>query len=151
HAEGMHHNWGALFATDFLSWLPWALATPLVLRLGRTHPLKPLVGLIHLGAAVLINIVSSAWVAGLIVLLNPFAIFPAPGPFTHVWFGNFFNALLISLMLYAAILAVDHIFQSRMRLERQQAETARLNEQLSNARLDALRRQIEPHFLFNSL
>jgi sensor histidine kinase YesM len=151
HAEGMHHNWAALFATDFLSWLPWALVTPLVLRLGRTYPLKPLVCLMHIGAAVLINVVSSAWVAGLIVLLNPYATFPVPGPFTHVWFGNFFSALLISLMLYAAVLAVDHILESRMRLERQQAETARLNEQLSNAKLDALRRQIEPHFLFNSL
>jgi LytS/YehU family sensor histidine kinase len=36
-------------------------------------------------------------------------------------------------------------------LARQEAETARLNEQLSKAQLDALRRQIEPHFLFNTL
>src|SRR6266699_542151 len=34
---------------------------------------------------------------------------------------------------------------------RQQTETARLNEQLSKAQLDSLRRQIEPHFLFNTL
>ena len=33
----------------------------------------------------------------------------------------------------------------------QQTETARLNEQLSKAQLNALRRQIEPHFLFNTL
>ena len=33
----------------------------------------------------------------------------------------------------------------------QQTETAQLSEQLSKAQLNALRRQIEPHFLFNSL
>ena len=33
----------------------------------------------------------------------------------------------------------------------QQTETARLNEQLSKAQLNALRQEIEPHFLFNTL
>ena len=28
-AEGMHHAWAQLFVTLLLSWLPWALATPL--------------------------------------------------------------------------------------------------------------------------
>jgi hypothetical protein len=37
-AEGMHHAWAQLFVTLLLSWLPWALATPLVLRLGRQYP-----------------------------------------------------------------------------------------------------------------
>jgi LytS/YehU family sensor histidine kinase len=41
--------------------------------------------------------------------------------------------------------------ESRDRLAFQQTESARLNEQLSKAQLDALRRQIEPHFLFNTL
>jgi LytS/YehU family sensor histidine kinase len=33
----------------------------------------------------------------------------------------------------------------------QKTQAARLNEQLSNAKLDALQRQLEPHFLFNTL
>jgi LytS/YehU family sensor histidine kinase len=43
------------------------------------------------------------------------------------------------------------MLDSRERLSLQQTETARLNEQLSKAQLNALRRQIEPHFLFNTL
>jgi sensor histidine kinase YesM len=43
------------------------------------------------------------------------------------------------------------MLDSRERLAHQQTETARLNEQLSKAQLNALRRQIEPHFLFNTL
>jgi len=43
------------------------------------------------------------------------------------------------------------MLDSRERLALEQTETARLNEQLSKAQLSALRRQIEPHFLFNTL
>jgi two-component system, LytTR family, sensor kinase len=53
--------------------------------------------------------------------------------------------------LYGAILLVSHVLDSRERLALQQTETARLNEQLSKAQLNALRQQIEPHFLFNTL
>jgi signal transduction histidine kinase len=150
-AEGMHHNWPALFATTFLSWIPWVLVTPLALRFGRDQQLKPITLFAHAGAAVSVNIVSSAWIAWMLVVVNPYATSPAPGPFAHVWFSNFYSALLGSLILYGAILAVGHVLESRSRLARQQMETARLNEQLSNAQLNALRRQIEPHFLFNSL
>jgi len=149
-AEGMHHNWGALFVTVFLSWLPWALVTSFVLRLGRQYQLKPITWLMHAGVAVSVNIISSLWVAWMVILLNPFAVFP-PRSFLHVWFGNFYSSLLESLMAYAGILAVGHIIESRTRLALQETETARLNEQLSKAQLNALRRQLEPHFLFNSL
>jgi len=65
--------------------------------------------------------------------------------------NKFSSGLLSFLILYAAILAVSHMLDSRERLARQQSETARLNEQLSKAQLNALRKQIEPHFLFNTL
>src|ERR1051326_292744 len=107
HAEGMQHNWGALFATVLLSWLPWPLITPLALRLGR-RDINPATCLMHGGVAVAVNAVSSAWVAWLTVLLNPYATSPGPGPFRHVWFSYFFSGLLSSLMLYAAIPAVGY-------------------------------------------
>ena len=67
-----------------------------------------------------------------------------------MWF-RFFSGLISYLILYAAILGVGYALESRDRLARQQTETARLNEQLSRAQLESLRRQVEPHFLFNSL
>jgi two-component system LytT family sensor kinase len=154
-AEGMHHAWSHLFVTLLLCWLPWALATPLVLRLGRQYPpvqLRPFsTWLIHITACAIVALVSAAWNAWLEELLNPWAKFPAPESFAHLWFGKFYSGLLSSLMLYVSILAVSYMLDSRERLARQQTETARLNEQLSKAQLNALRRQIEPHFLFNTL
>src|SRR5436853_2734278 len=54
-AEGMIHNWSALFVTVLLSRLPWALMTPVVLRLGRRYPLKWIIWLMHAGLAILVN------------------------------------------------------------------------------------------------
>src|SRR5215472_18426812 len=39
-AEGHHHAWMSLFLTLLLSWVPWALATPLILDLGSRYPLE---------------------------------------------------------------------------------------------------------------
>jgi LytS/YehU family sensor histidine kinase len=93
----------------------------------------------------------SAWVVGLDRLLNPWLNPVPPGGYLHAWLDTFYNGLLAEVILYGAILAVSFVLDSRERLAWQQTETARLNEQLSKAQLNALRRQIEPHFLFNTL
>ena len=154
-AEKMLHSWTRLFATLLLSWLVWVLATPLVLRLGRQYPpvrFRPIsTWLIHVAACGIVGLVSAAWEAFLIEMLNPMLKSPAPGPFRSLWLGTLYSEVLLYLSLYAALLAISYILESRERLIRQQIETARLNEQFSKAQLDALRRQIEPHFLFNAL
>jgi two-component system LytT family sensor kinase len=154
-AERMHHSWTRLFATLLFSWLVWVLATPLVLRLARQYPpvrLRPIsTWLIHAAACAMIGLVSAAWEALLLEFLNPMLKSPAPGPFRSVWLDTLYNEVLLYLSIYAALLAISYILESKQRMIRQQIETARLNEQFSKAQLDALRRQIEPHFLFNAL
>src|SRR5947209_11769136 len=66
-------------------------------------------------------------------------------------FAVFYTEFHLFLILYAAILGISYTLESRRRLAQRETEAARLNEQLSKAQLDALRRQIEPHFLFNTL
>ena len=39
-AMGMHHAWVELFLFQLLGWLPWALATPWVMRLSVRAPLR---------------------------------------------------------------------------------------------------------------
>jgi two-component system LytT family sensor kinase len=153
--EGMHHAWTKLFVTTMVSWLPWALSTGFVLRLGRRFPpvqLRPLgTWVAHLGACAAIGLIFSAWRTWLDFAFNPYAYSSQPGPFAHIWFDKFYNGILTFLVLYAAMVTVSYVLDSRERLAVQRTETARLNELLSKAQLDALRRQIEPHFLFNTL
>lgn len=63
-----------------------------------------------------------------------------------LWFG-FLNALLIYLGVLAAGLA--RAYSLRLGARREQA--TQLQAQLAEARLEALRSQLDPHFLFNTL
>src|ERR1700730_11469234 len=74
-----------------------------------------------------------------------------PDAYPELWTHKFYGGLLSYLVLYGLILLVNHVLDAREQLAFQQTESARLNEQLSEAQLSALRRQIEPHFLFNTL
>jgi len=83
--------------------------------------------------------------------MNPWAKSPRPEPFGYLWIDNLYNGLLQAVFLYTTILVVGYVLDSKERLANQRIETARLSEQLLTAQLHALRRQIEPHFLFNTL
>jgi two-component sensor histidine kinase len=153
-AEGHHHAWFSLFFTLVLSWLPWALASPLILQLGRRRPpgLKSaLWWLFHLAACAGTGFASAAWTVGLEILLNPWLWSPSPRSFVSLTATRFFDHAVSFLILYVSIVAIGSVLDSRERLALKETETARLNELLTRAHLDALRRQIEPHFLFNTL
>jgi two-component system, LytTR family, sensor kinase len=151
---GMHHSWVKLFFFLTFAWLPWAMATPAVIHLGRKFPVawKPLhYWLIHLGAIIAVQLVASAWASALAVLLQPWMPDFETHSFLVSWPPKFVGGLLPALILYAVILAVTYVLDSRTKAAAQQTDTARLNEQLSYAQLNALQRQIEPHFIFNTL
>jgi two-component system LytT family sensor kinase len=154
-AVGMHHFWTRLFITLFLAWLPWALATQPIMYLGRRYPLtqfRPsLPWLVHLSACACIGLIASAWTALFERVLNPWAESPAPGSYTYLLLSHLVSGAVVFLILYAAILAFSYMAESSHKLAKQQIQTAQLSEQLLKAQLNALQRQIEPHFLFNTL
>ncbi len=153
-AVGMQHAWARLYLTVWASWLVWALATPFILRLGDRYPprhYRPLLTwLIHLGACLGIGFVCSVWAAALQIWLQPWGYSVVKG-FWETAFTGLYAEFHLFLILYAAILAIHYTLESNRRLAQRETETARLNEQLTRAQLDALRRQLEPHFLFNAL
>jgi len=146
-AEKKDHAWLPLFATEFATWLPWALATPWVVGLARRYPIHrgatPRAIAVHFAAFAGISIVTEAWSAALQVLFNPWGNKRAP-TFWDTWSVTLLYQVLIFLIAYALILTVTYLVDSR-------EKAARLDEELSKAQLGALRRQMEPHFMFNTL
>jgi two-component sensor histidine kinase len=155
HKQGAHHAWFMLFGVTVLFWLPWAIATVPVIRLGRRFPpvhVRPVFTWIaHLTAWFTVDLVFAIWTTWLGRFVDLYRGSPIPEPFRKVLFERFLNGTLSSLVLYSGILVVSYVVDSKAHLAYQQTQTARLNEQLTMAQLDALRKQIEPHFLFNTL
>lgn len=147
HAIGMRHNWPALFFVFSISWLIWAVATPLVFRLGHRFPPVRASGWkgwsLHVLLCLTIGVVDIFWNACWQYALNPYA-FTRTLTFRYCLIEGFYDRFHVELLTYTVILAVGYTIDSLQRLAQREAE-------LSKAQLDALRRQIEPHFLFNTL
>lgn len=154
HSEGGHHPWLPLFGTELVSWVPWVLATAWIVRLARRYPLFRGVSLkavgIHLLTFATVSTIAEAWAAELQVLYNPWGNRRWP-TFVDSWSMLLTYQVLTLLIAYALILAITYVADARESMARQATETARLNEELSKAQLAALRRQLEPHFMYNTL
>jgi hypothetical protein len=154
---GMHHDWVAMSAKLFLGWLPWALATPAITRLAARHPLaairaRPMaVAAPHLLTWFALMLVDDAWRAALTWVLNPWTPDRPVDPYADLFVVILQNNLLSSMVLYACILMAGTALDAGARMARQRVESAQLAEALAKAQLDALRHQVEPHFLFNAL
>jgi|SRR5215469_9557379 len=154
HAEGKHHAWVPLFVTELFSWLPWALATPLVIRAARQYPVVRGISVrticVHIAVFAVVTAIALTWSTTLQTLFNPWC-YPVWPTFVDTWTMSLLYQVLTFLIAYALIVAVTFVVDAQKGMARQMAETARLNEELSKAQLAALRRQMEPHFMYNAL
>ncbi len=123
--------------TLFLFWLAWKYP------IGRGHMLRNIA--IHaLGVAAII-VVKAAYIC----LTNPYLIWydgVLPG-FGEVVVTSIRN----NLMTGWTVVGVGHAFVFYRRARERERELADMERTLVAARLDALRAQINPHFLFNAL
>jgi two-component system, LytTR family, sensor kinase len=146
--EAVNRPMTPYFIQSFLGWLVWACATPFVLWLGHRFPPVRSAGVrpwpVHLAACAAIAMTNAAWATLLNRVIHPWGTEFHQPPFHVAMLIRFLNQIHVSLIMYAAILAIEHTIESRRR-------AARLSTQLVEAQLDALRRQLEPHFLFNTL
>jgi two-component system, LytTR family, sensor kinase len=153
-AAQRHLPWLPIFGTSLASWLPWALATPFIIGLARKYPIGRGVKVgavaIHLAAFAAITAVSETWYTVLQIQFNPFEERRWP-TFAGTWGTLVLDQALILLIAYTLILTVTYVVDAREGLASELVTTMRLNMELSRAQLAALRRQIEPHFMYNTL
>jgi signal transduction histidine kinase len=135
-------------------WSYWALATPLIFRLGEKLPLRReglvTATLAHFALALLLGLAHIALFAGLGTLFGA----SRPGV-TTTFLGEFGRGvrvfLYVELILYWAILGAAVARDASRKYSEREARSRELEAQLGLARLQALRMQVQPHFLFNAL
>jgi len=137
-------TWGQALLASLTLFYTWAALTPLVLWLGRLFPFERhrvrnfVIHLLLCGPVALLHI----WLLQNVNALMRAWISPTQRQ-AHLW------ALLIGLgatniMVYWAIVAVSHALNYFRKYQEREFR-------LSQAELQALRMQLHPHFLFNTL
>jgi len=151
-------------AADFFDMVPnymvdfyfWGLLSPLIFKLCRRFPIERgniagrlsfhlFAGLIFVLAATAMTI-PTLWNLGLV------------SKETYPTLSNYFGRLLINpFMLHQGFLAywgtvvVAHAYEYHRQVQIGRTRASELSAQLANAQLAALKMQIHPHFLFNTL
>ena len=128
-------------------WLFLGGLTPITYYLGRRFPLSrgdwPRTISVHFAGAAALCI---AWASLGVMLGNLLGRFPADNYVSWV-----LTSIPWSVFMYFTVLGCVHAFSYFLEARERDAQAARLAAQLADARLAALRMQIHPHFLFNSL
>jgi sensor histidine kinase YesM len=130
-------------------WQVWALATPLIIWLGRRFPVTSWKNVpLHLALAAVVSIgdVTVYYVLGRAL----------DQPYLTASYFELMPVMLIKtaffeLLIYAAVLVADQAIAYQRRYREAALAQTQLEARLVEAQLDALKHQLHPHFLFNTL
>jgi sensor histidine kinase YesM len=142
-----------LVVWQLLVYYVWMALTPMILWLGRrfrlerSHLVRSFIAHLLLGS--LVSLVYLFVYSFLTRLLRIYPEWSAPlfDQFLH-FTGMFFH---LELFTYGAILGVGLAADYYRKYRENELQSAKLRAQLSQAQLEALRLQLQPHFLFNTL
>ena len=144
-------DWGAVIFTG-VSWLFFGALTPIIYVLARRYPLRREVivrtVLAHLTGALVLCI---GWTSMSVMLAVLLIRRPSPEPFLRYYVSWILINLPWSVFLYFTMLGCIYAFTYYREAREREAQQSRLAAQLAEAKLGALRMQLNPHFLFNSL
>jgi len=133
----------------------WGIASPLIFKVCRRYPIAPAVFAERLVFHVFIGLIFVAVVTA--ATLPTLWLIGLANPQYHT-FAEYFAALFINpfmvhqgLLAYSGTVVVAHALEYHRQAKAGRARASELSAQLAQAQLAALKMQIHPHFLFNTL
>ncbi|WP_196137545.1 sensor histidine kinase [Aliikangiella sp. G2MR2-5] len=137
--------------------LPWLLLSPLVTIIALRIPLSPVKwaspALIHLGLFLLVSLAHGIAISYSYHYLEDMS----PGmrgyqPWQHAGHFLFGDSLfLIDIIVYTIFISSFNLKNFYAIAQQKELDSVRLNQQLTQAKLETLQMQVNPHFLFNTL
>ena len=138
-------SWRRAFLIALVDWGLWAILTPLVAWLSARFPFSrsrwagPLA--IHLPAGIALGGLK-LWLEAMLTPL--IAGYGRPAPFS-------FLKIHLTLFTYWGIVAAIHLREYHRAARARELRATQLEIQLARAQVEALKMQLHPHFLFNTL
>lgn len=133
-------------------WLFLGALLPITYHLGKRFPFRRAQWkrslLVHLAGALALCL---AWATLGLLLGALLDRYPAMGNFPRDYLSWILISIPWSVFMYFTVLGCVHAVAYFNEAREREAQAARLATQLAEARLGALRMQMHPHFLFNSL
>ncbi len=133
---------------SLIVWYTWAALAPIVFRLAERYPVRATLRFYGLRTQLLISL-GMTWLAMMIgamvsTLFEPSGFDEQLGYFIEQHFA-------IGLLTYWLLFAVQQAIHFHAEKARRELEASRLATDLAQSRLLALKSQLQPHFLFNTL
>jgi two-component system, LytTR family, sensor kinase len=139
-----------------------AAFTPAILWLGRRWPVERAPArraiVLHLGVSIVFSLVSTAMEVPLLAALGMLPALAGPMSFARDFWILLPYDLHGGIIRYWAVVGLQALFRSNREARRSEREalelkvhSSQLAEQLTSAQLSALKMQLHPHFLFNTL
>jgi signal transduction histidine kinase len=146
--------WSLLFVLNLGYWYSWALLAPAILWLSRRFPLEKATWHVSLPAHVVgVFAVTTAHIAMAVAtrMLTYWAIGDTSGSWRLEAQRMFFLNFDWEMMTYWAIVGLSHALAYQREAQLRALGASQLETRLVEAQLQALQRQLQPHFLFNTL
>jgi signal transduction histidine kinase len=133
---------------SLIQWYTWAALAPLVFRLAAKYPIEAPVRLRGLG----MQLPASLGVTLLAMLIGAIVSTPLePGNFAGQVEQFIGQHTATGLLTYWTLFAIQQALRFHAEKIRREVEASRLATELAQSRLQALKSQLQPHFLFNTL
>lgn len=140
---------GALAAWLICSFI-WFGATPFILKLSRRFPLERrrwiMSSLVHLAASGMFGALQLA----IYVLIASLAGLESL-PFRQTYRNELVTNLHSAILTYWMIVGLTHVIDYYRKYRERELRASQLETKLTRSQLDALKMQLHPHFLFNTL
>jgi two-component system, LytTR family, sensor kinase len=138
-------SWRRAFLVALVDWELWTIATPLVAWLSTRFPFSPARWGVPLAIHLPAGIALSGVKLFLEAMLTPLILgYGRPGPFS-------FLKIHLTLLTYWGIVAAIHVVRYYRVARARELRAAQLEMELARAQVEALKMQLHPHFLFNTL
>lgn len=146
-------SWGQAISYSLGDWYVWAVLSLPILRFARRFPPEGGAPWRTAGLHLVAALVCSLTYVILRTLVGQVhsALLDEPVTFLEVFRPLLVKTFPFNLLIYGVIISASHAIDYYRKYHERAVHTLELEKHLAEARLQALLRQLKPHFLFNTL